>query len=103
VTAEEPTTDGTGGSWAVVHHEVPRYELRVKGQLGPKWAAWFEGLSLESGEDGTTVIRGEVVDQAALHGLLQRVRDIGIPLLSLTQLAPDAPSAPRAPRTDEGT
>ena len=68
-----------------------QYEIRVQGRLGPRWEAWFDGLSLTDGANGTTVIRGRVADQAALHGLLQRLRDVGVPLLSLTQVPPDAP------------
>jgi hypothetical protein len=71
-----------------------RYEIRVKGHLGPRWAARFEGMTLTRDGDGTTVIHGPVVDQAALHGLLARVRDLGIPLLSVTQVEPDHPRAP---------
>ena len=55
--------------------------------------AWFDGLSVTTEDDGTTVIRGPVVDQAALHGLLQKLRDVGLPLVSLTQVPPDAPTA----------
>ncbi len=62
------------------------YEIRVKGLLGARWAVWFDGMDLVAQGDGTTVIRGPVVDQAALHGLLQRLRDIGIPLLSLVEM-----------------
>ncbi len=61
-----------------------QYEIRIKGHLGTRWAAWFDGLSITSGDDGTTALRVSVADQAALHGLLQKVRDIGIPLVSLT-------------------
>jgi hypothetical protein len=68
-----------------------RYEIRVKGHLGPRWAARFEGMTLTRDGDGTTVIHGPVVDQAALHGLLARVRDLGIPLLSVTRVDPDHP------------
>ena len=70
-----------------------RYEIRVKGHLGPRWAARFEGMTLTCDGDGTTVIHGPVVDQAALHGLLARVRDLGIPLLSVARVEPDPPSA----------
>jgi hypothetical protein len=69
-----------------------RYEIRVKGHLGPRWATWFEGMSITALEDGTTVLRGSLVDQSALHGLLARLRDIGIPLLSLAEVDPDAPN-----------
>ena len=68
---------------------APRYEIRVKGHLGSRWATWFDGMNLTAEDDGTTVIRGPVVDQAALHGLLQSLRDLGITLLSLIPLAPD--------------
>jgi hypothetical protein len=61
-----------------------QYEIRVEGHLGTRWAAWFDGLTITGESDGITVLRGSVVDQAALHGLLQKVRDIGIPLISVT-------------------
>jgi hypothetical protein len=63
-----------------------RYEIRVAGHLDSRWAAWFDGLSLTNQSDGTTVLQGAVVDQAALHGLLQKVRDVGLPLISVTQI-----------------
>jgi hypothetical protein len=63
-----------------------QYEIRVSGHLNARWAAWFDGLSLTPADDGTTVLRGPVVDQAALHGVLQKLRDLGIPLISVTQL-----------------
>jgi hypothetical protein len=63
-----------------------QYEIVVNGHLSPRWAAWFDGFAINSEADGTTVLRGSVIDQAALHGLLQRLRDIGIPLISLTQV-----------------
>lgn len=67
---------------------APHYEIRVRGHLGTRWAAWFDGLCLTAEDDGTSLISGPVVDQAALHGLLQKLRDLGIPLLSLTRVAP---------------
>jgi hypothetical protein len=73
-------------------HGAGRYEIRLKGHLGPRWAAWFDGLILTRDGDGTTVIHGPVVDQAALFGLLQKVRDLGLPLLSVTQVEPDHPT-----------
>lgn len=65
------------------------YEIRVRGHLGSGWAAWFDGLDLSTHDDGSTVISGAVADQAALHGLLQKLRDVGIPLVSLTQIPSD--------------
>jgi hypothetical protein len=64
-----------------------RYEIRLKGHLGPRWAARFDGMTLTTRADGTTLLEGPVVDQAALHGLLRTLRDLGIPLLSVTQVA----------------
>lgn len=61
------------------------YEIRLAGHLDPRWAARFDGLALRLDPDGTTVLFGPIVDQAALHGFLQRVRDLGIPLVSVTQ------------------
>ena len=65
------------------HPGPDRYEVRVKGHLAGRWAAWFDGLTLTPESDGTTLIEGPVVDQAALHGLLQKVRDTGMPLVSV--------------------
>jgi hypothetical protein len=69
--------------------EPARYELRVQGVLEPHWSAWFEGLRVTSDQPGQTTIAGPVVDQAALHGLLAKVRDLGLPLLSVRRLDPD--------------
>lgn len=66
--------------------QPPIYEIRVAGRLSSNWDAWFDGLSVTSDADGTSVIRGSVVDQAALHGLLQKLRDVGLVLESLTQV-----------------
>ncbi len=66
--------------------EAGRYEIRLKGHLDNRWAAWFDGLSLSHASDGTTVIHGPLADQAALHGLLQKLRDLGLPLVSVTQV-----------------
>jgi hypothetical protein len=76
------------------HDNPGRYEIRLRGHLDSRWAAWFDGLSLTNESDGTTVISGPVVDQAALHGLLQKVRDLGLLLVSVTQVEPDQPHAP---------
>lgn len=62
-----------------------RYEIRLMGQLDAHWAAWFDGLAVSHEGDGTTLISGPIADQAALHGLLQRVRDLGLPLVSVTR------------------
>jgi hypothetical protein len=62
-----------------------RYEIRLQGHLQSRWAAWFDGMTLTTSSDGTTVIHGLVADQAALHGLLQKVRDMGLPLVSVSQ------------------
>ena len=103
VTADDRTTDTTDGASAADHDGAQQYEIRVIGHLGARWTAWFDGLSLTNGDDGITVLRGPVVDQAALHGLLNKLRDVGIPLVSLTPLQPDAPTvAPHAPRIPEG-
>ena len=76
------------------HHSPGRYEIRLKGRLASRWAAWFDGLSLSNESDGTTILCGPVADQAALHGLLQKVRDLGLPLVSVTQVQPVQPDAP---------
>lgn len=59
------------------------YEIRVRGHLAPRWAGWFEGMTLTRHDDGTTVIHGPVADQSALHGLLRRIGDLGLPLVSV--------------------
>lgn len=64
------------------------YEIRVRGVLDRRWSAWFEGLEVTSDQAGQTTIAGPVVDQAALHGLLAKVRDLGLPLLSVRQIDP---------------
>jgi hypothetical protein len=70
-------------------HEPGRYEVRVGGHLDARWAPWFDGLTLSPESDGTTTIRGLIADQAALHGLLGKVRDTGLPLVSVTCVEPD--------------
>jgi hypothetical protein len=71
-----------------------RYEIRVQGHLARRWGAWFDGMSLTARDDGTTVIHGTVADQSALHGLLRKLSDIGVPLISVTQTEPDKPTTP---------
>ena len=78
------------------HRSPGRYEIRLKGHLDSRWAAWFDGLSLTNESDGTTIIGGSVADQAALYGLLQKTRDLGLPLISVNHVAPRHPPAPAA-------
>ena len=65
------------------------YQIRLKGHLGQRWMGWFEGLSVTLEGDGDTLLTGPVVDQAALHGLLKKVRDLGMPLLSVNSVGAD--------------
>jgi hypothetical protein len=74
-----------------------RYEIRLKGHLDTRWAGWFDDLALTRESDGNTVIRGFVADQSALHGLLQKVRDLGLPLLSVIGIDADPPAADPPP------
>ena len=62
------------------------YQVRIKGHLGPEWTDWFGGLAITLEKNGDTLLTGLVVDQAALHGLLRRVRDLGMPLVSVSQM-----------------
>jgi hypothetical protein len=93
VTADDrtpTTTDGTtDGTSPTGHATTPHYEIRVRGHLGTRWAAWFDGLELATEDDGTTVLRGPVTDQAALHGLIQKLRDVGLPLVSIVPVPID--------------
>ena len=67
-------------------NELGYYEIRLKGHLEDRWAAWLEGLRVTHESDGTTILVGQVVDQAALYGLLRKVRDLGLPLIAVNQL-----------------
>jgi hypothetical protein len=62
------------------------YQIRIKGHLGHQWTDWFEGLTITLEEDGDTLLTGPVTDQAALYGLLKKVRDLGMPLVSISQV-----------------
>ena len=68
------------------------YCIRVKGHLGPQWSKWFERMTVTLEADGTTTLSGPIVDQAALHGLLVRVRDLGLELISVSQDNPNRDS-----------
>lgn len=73
------TPDEPDGDW---------YEIRVRGRIDERWSAWLDGLEMVQREDGTTLLRGPLADQAALHGLLRKLRDIGLPLLSVVRTGP---------------
>ena len=98
MTADDRTPDTPTGAPAAEHDPTPYYEIRVRGRLGTRWSAWFDGLTVETAADGTTAIRGPVADQAALHGLLHKLRDVGIPLLSLTEIPTDTHRADGSPQ-----
>lgn len=70
------------------HHEPGVYEIRVKGHLDNRGADWFEGLTINREDNGETLLTGPVTDQAALHGLLKKVRDLGMPLVSVKRIRP---------------
>lgn len=82
-------------------HESPaecdgpgQYEIRIRGHLNDRWADWFDGLTITREDSGETLLRGLVVDQAALHGLLRNVRDLGLTLLSVILVGHEPPSGP---------
>ena len=76
-------TPSTGQDW---------YEIRLRGRLDPRWAGRFDAMTVTADADGNALVRGPVADQAALHGLLARLRDLGLPLLSVTQVSDEAPA-----------
>ncbi len=80
------------------YHEPARYEIRLKGHLDARWAERFADLSFSHDSDGTTILAGLVVDQAALHGLLRTVRDLGLPLLSVLHVGPEGADVPDVQR-----
>jgi hypothetical protein len=97
VTADDRNPDITDGTPVTGHSAIPHYEIRVKGRLAPRWSAWFDGLTIDAdAADGTTAISGPIVDQSALHGLLQKLRDVGLTLVSLTELPSNTPNEPPA-------
>ena len=74
------------------HNESGLYEIRLKGHLNNRWAGWFGGLTITLEDNGDTLLTGPVIDQAALHGLLKKVRDLGMPLVSVSPLEPGPPT-----------
>ena len=76
------------------YHEPGRYEIRLKGHLDERWAERFEGLIFSHEGDGTTILSGQVVDQAALYGLLRTVRDLCLPLVSVMAVEPKPADVP---------
>ena len=79
--------------------EQPRlYQVRIRGQLGEEWSAWFGGLTITAADDGDTLCTGPVADQAALHGLLRKVRDLGMELVSVVPVANTGPARPEESR-----
>ncbi len=75
------------------------YQIRIEGHLGREWADWFEGLAITALDNGDTLFTGPVVDQAALHGVLRKVRDVGMPLLSVNRVKPGEAEASDANET----
>jgi hypothetical protein len=75
------------------------YEIRIEGHLGSSWSSWFEGMTIRHEPSGETVLRGALPDQTAVHGVLMKIRDLGMPLVAVTRL--DAPDTRRAGRQHE--
>lgn len=88
--SNEPSS-GTDSGQPVV------YQITIRGHLGPRWTDWFGGLAITLEGNGDTLLTGPVVDQAALHGLLRHVRDLGLPLLSVVRIDPNRGDAPDDP------
>jgi hypothetical protein len=82
----------TGAGWGSMttsNHTPAHYRIRIHGHLDPTWSTWFDGLTITQEQDGTTTLAGSLVDQAALYGLLGRLRDVGAILLIVERLAAD--------------
>ena len=75
-------------------YQLGHYQIRIKGHIDDQWADWFGGLTVTLNEGGDTLLTGPVIDQAALYGLLKKVRDLGMPLLSVNPIKPDEADAP---------
>jgi hypothetical protein len=65
------------------------FQIRIKGHLGPQWTDWFDGMAITLEDDGDTLLTGPVADQAALHGMIKKVRDLGMTLVSINSVLPD--------------
>ena len=78
------------------------YQIRLKGVLEEQWSEWFDGMTITLTENGETVLTGPVVDQPALHGLIKKVRDLGIPLISVNPSTPDQAESVRQNTTPLG-
>ena len=72
------------------------YQIIIKGHLDTRWSAWFEDMTISNAADGTAILRGSLADQAALHGVLIKIRDLGLPLLAVTTVATDDVQPPHA-------
>ena len=71
------------------HKRLEVYQIVVKGHLDSEWSEWFDGLAVTMVDNGVTILSGPIIDQTALHGVLIKIRDLGLPLLSLTRIDPD--------------
>jgi hypothetical protein len=85
-----PHTSGTEQD----HHCI--YHIRVKGHLGSRWARWFDGMTVTPQANGDTLLTGPIVDQAALHGILTKIRDLGLTLVSVMEVDPPPANTPGA-------
>ena len=83
------------------HNQQHCYEIRLKGHLDDRWTEWFEGMTITLEEDGDTLLTGPVIDQAALHGLLKKVRDLGMPLVSVSPVESESPTTLEAGQVDQ--
>ncbi len=82
-------------------HESALHEIRVQGHLDDRWAHWVDGLTFTRERDGTTTLTGLLVDQAALHGLLSRIRDLGLPIVSMRRVCPTSPDSQTGHASEE--